>query len=66
MRAYLQAGVSVVVIDVVTDRRKNLYAALLEQLAVTNDDHDAGDLYAVACRAVLRRTVPTRKLGGPR
>src|SRR5258708_31262160 len=31
--AYLQAGVSVIVVDVVIGRRENLYAALLEQLA---------------------------------
>jgi hypothetical protein len=48
--AYLQAGVAVVVVDVVTGRRENLYAALLEQLALTPEDNGPGDLYAVACR----------------
>jgi len=50
--AYLQAGVSVVVVDVVTGRRENLYAVLLEQLALVHENNGNGDLYAVACRAV--------------
>jgi hypothetical protein len=50
--AYLQTGVSVVVVDVVTGRRENLYAALLDQLALAQDDNGYGELYAVACRAV--------------
>jgi hypothetical protein len=50
--AYLQAGVSVVLVDVVTGRKESLYAALLEELEL----HQAADgqdeqLYAVACRA---------------
>jgi hypothetical protein len=49
--AYLQVGVSVAVIDVVTGRRENLYALLLEQLAAPGDDVPS-DLYAVACRTV--------------
>lgn len=48
--AYLQAGVSVVVVDVVTGRKENLFAFLLEQLTVPRPD-DLTDLYAVACRA---------------
>jgi hypothetical protein len=50
--AYLQAGVSVVVVDVVTERRDNLYTALLEQLLLAPESNGHGDLYAVACRAV--------------
>jgi len=50
--AYLQAGVAVVVVDVVTARGKNLYAALLEQLALDQRSNGHGDLYAVTCRAV--------------
>jgi hypothetical protein len=50
--AYLQAGVSVIVVDVVTGRRQNLYAALLEQLGLAAGDSGQGELYAVACRAV--------------
>jgi len=50
--AYLQAGVSVIVVDVVTGRKENLYAVLLDQLALPPDDHGPGDLYAVACRTV--------------
>jgi hypothetical protein len=50
--AYLQAGVSVIVVDVVTGRRENLYAILLEQLALAQNDNEPSDLYAVACRTV--------------
>jgi hypothetical protein len=48
--AYLQAGVSVVVVDVVTGRQENLYAALLDQLALPRHDNGQGGLYAAACR----------------
>ncbi|HEV3118781.1 MAG TPA: DUF4058 family protein [Gemmataceae bacterium] len=50
--AYLQAGVSVIVVDVVTGRRQNLYAALLEQLGLAPGDPGQDELYAVACRPV--------------
>lgn len=50
--AYLQAGVSVVIIDVVTGRKHDLYSILLEQLAVASDDEEPHDLYAVACRTL--------------
>jgi hypothetical protein len=49
--AYLQAGVSIIVVDVVTGRKENLYAALLDQLALAHDDNSHADLYAVACRS---------------
>jgi Protein of unknown function (DUF4058) len=49
--AYLQAGVSVVVVDVDTARHENLYALLLDQLAVPHEDNGNAGLYAVACRA---------------
>jgi hypothetical protein len=50
--AYLQQGISVIVVDVVTGRNENLYAALLEQLALPPDEAGEVALYAVACRAV--------------
>jgi hypothetical protein len=50
--AYLQAGVSVIVVDVVTGRQENLYAAMLDLLALAQDGNGAGELYAVACRTV--------------
>ncbi len=50
--AYLQVGVSVVVADVVTGRREDLYAGLLEQLGLPREDGPAGGLAAFACRAV--------------
>src|SRR5262249_27668070 len=48
--AYLQAGVSVIVVDMVTERKENLYTALLDQLGLSPDAGGQGDLYAVACR----------------
>ncbi len=58
--AYLQAGVSVVLVDVVTGRKENLYAALLEELHLYQG-HNGQDeeLYAVACR-VTPPDEPTR------
>ena len=53
--AYLQAGVSVIVVDVVTGRRQNLYAALREQLGLPPGDLGPSALYAVACRPVPPR-----------
>lgn len=49
--AYLQTGISVIVVDDVTERRENLYALLLEQMSLPAGG-GAGDLYAVACRSV--------------
>jgi hypothetical protein len=48
--AYLQAGVSVIVVDVVTARKENLYAALLEQLSLPPEANSLHDVYALACR----------------
>jgi len=56
--AYLQAGVSLLIVDVVTERRDNLYTELLEQMLLTPESNGHGDLYAVACR-----TVPPRQPG---
>ena len=47
--AYLQAGVSVVVIDIVTERKDSLYVALVDQLGLDAPAEPA-DLYAAACR----------------
>lgn len=48
--AYLQAGVSVIRVDVGTGRKENLYAALLDQLSLPQPDSGQSDLYAAACR----------------
>jgi hypothetical protein len=52
--AYLQSDVSVVVVDIVTERRENLHAELTEllQLGETARSAAASNLYAVAYRAV--------------
>jgi hypothetical protein len=52
--ALLQNGVTVVLVDVVTNRSANLYGALLEQFdqADPGTAGAAGSLYAVTCRPV--------------
>jgi hypothetical protein len=50
--AYLQQGISVLVVDVVTGRNANLYTALLEQLELPQEDAGEAALYAAACRTV--------------
>jgi hypothetical protein len=40
------------VVDVVTRRKENLYAALLEQLGLAAADNGPDELYTVACRTV--------------
>jgi hypothetical protein len=50
--AYLQAGVSVIMVDVVTGRKDNLFAVLLEQLGASQADAGQSGLYAAACRPV--------------
>ena len=51
--ALLQECVSVIIVDIVTVRRFNLYDALLDQLghSSSTDEHTAPALYAAACRA---------------
>jgi hypothetical protein len=55
--AYLQQDVSVMIVDVVTSRRFNLYTELAEFLEVSNTARKAipSHLYAVACRTIQRR-----------
>jgi hypothetical protein len=55
--AYLQQEVSVVIVDVVTSRRRNLFTDLAEFLEVNSAARNAlaTHLYAVACRAVKYR-----------
>src|SRR5262249_7473143 len=50
--AYLQQGVSVIIVDVVTERTANLHAELLELLKLSgeSDGGEFPDLYAVAYR----------------
>jgi hypothetical protein len=54
--SYLREGVSVVIVDIVTSRTRNLYADLLEFLEVTEKRTPKRDqpLYAVALRTVSR------------
>jgi hypothetical protein len=51
--SYLQSGVSVIIIDVVTQRSGNLLAELLQllQAPLSLPGHGAHDLYATAHRA---------------
>jgi hypothetical protein len=51
--SYLHSGISVIVIDVVTERRHNLHARILARLRLTSEAAGASDeLYAVAYRTV--------------
>ena len=56
--SYLQRGVAVVVVDVVTERRANLNAELLDLLKISSDAAllSLADLSAVSYRAVTRGT----------
>jgi hypothetical protein len=50
--AYLQAGVSVVTVDIVTSRTGNLAAELVEFVSPGFPQHGREDLYAVALRMI--------------
>jgi hypothetical protein len=51
--AYLQQGIGVIIVDVITERSGNLHAELIEELApaVTIELNESDALYAVAYRA---------------
>ncbi|MBE9016310.1 DUF4058 domain-containing protein [Chroococcidiopsis sp. CCALA 051] len=53
-QTYLNLGIGLVVVDVVTSRNANLHAALMQQLGVANLNQFDADLYAVAYRIVER------------
>jgi hypothetical protein len=57
--AYLQESVSVLVVDVVTERRANLYAELMQLLGLSDPflEPEAPPLYAVGCRTICRAEV---------
>jgi len=62
--AYLQAGVSVIMVDVVTGRKENFYAALLDQLAIQRDANGSQeDLYAAVWRTIPPTSLPIWKPG---
>ena len=52
--AYVQQGIGLVLVDVVTDRHANLHEELLERLHAPTEAPVSGDLYAVAYRPVKR------------
>jgi uncharacterized protein DUF4058 len=52
--AYLQLGVGLVVVDVVTDRRANLHDALVARLGASEAASWDAELYAAAYRPVVR------------
>jgi hypothetical protein len=56
--AYLQQGIGLVVVDVVTDRRANLHDELLARLRSPDVAFWDADLYAVAYRPVKRDEQP--------
>jgi hypothetical protein len=57
--AYLQQGVGLVVVDVVTDCRANLHDVLVERLCAPVDVSWVADLYAVSYRPVQRAGQPS-------
>jgi hypothetical protein len=54
--AYLRKQVSVIVVDIVTERRANLHRELLQLLREEREPESIGDLYAVAYRSRKERT----------
>jgi hypothetical protein len=52
--AYLQQGVGLVIVDVVTERRANLHEELLTRVGSRNGDPFDAELYATAYRPVRR------------
>jgi len=52
--AYLQQGIGLLLVDVVTDRKANLHDELLARLHKTNGSLHTVDLYAVSYRPVQR------------
>jgi hypothetical protein len=52
---YLRRRVGLVIVDVVTDRKANLHAALMNRLAVGSPDVLTSELYAAAYRPRLAR-----------
>jgi hypothetical protein len=52
---YLRLGVSLIIVDIVTNRRANLHNELADLLGLPDHDHlDANPLYAIAYRVVRR------------
>jgi hypothetical protein len=60
--AYVQQGIGLVLVDVVTDRHANLHDELLERLHAASEMRLAGDLYAVAYRCVKHEEQPNVEL----
>ena len=62
---YLRRGVSVIVIDIVTERQANLHAEILQALERPEEPRwqSPTQLYAVAYRSVLGATGPAWKCG---
>jgi hypothetical protein len=56
--AYLQQGIGLAVVDVVTDRKANLHTSLLTRLHVPEELSLQTDLYAIAYRPVERDGEP--------
>ena len=52
--AYLQQGIGLLIVDIVTDRHANLHEELLARLHADSSQPVTSDLYAVAYRAIER------------
>lgn len=56
--SYVQQGVGLLIVDVVTDRRAQLHVELLDRLLAERESTQNADLYAVAYRPLLRDETP--------
>jgi hypothetical protein len=56
--SYLQEGIGLAVVDVVTDRRANMHGLLLAKVSPVAMEASAGELYAAAYRPILRDKAP--------
>ena len=57
--AYLQQGIGLLIVDIVTDRHANLHEELLARLHADSSQPVTSDLYAVAYRAIERDEQPS-------
>jgi hypothetical protein len=56
--SYLQQGIGLMIVDVVTERRANLHQELLKHLHSPEAPAPTADLYAVAYRPIMRADQP--------
>jgi hypothetical protein len=60
--SYLQQGIGLMIVDVVTERRAHLHRELLDRLQAPEDSALTSDLYAVSYRPVMCGEQPNLEL----